>query len=56
MFDKDCHGWISAALAVMANLGEKLAGGEVDQRIGEAETGGGGQGNHEAFVQMKAAK
>lgn len=40
----------------MANLGEKLAGGEVDQMIGEADTDGGGQRNHEAFVQMKAAK
>lgn len=56
VFDKDSHGWISAALAVMANLGEKLAGREVDQMIGEADTDGGGQGNHEAFVKTKAAK
>ncbi|XP_075803663.1 calmodulin-like, partial [Microtus pennsylvanicus] len=56
VFDKDGHGWISAALTVMANLGEKLAGGEVDQRIGEADTDGGGQGNHEAFVQTMATK
>lgn len=47
---------VQRALAVMANLGEKLAGGEVDQMIGEADVDGGGQGNHEAFVQTMAAK
>lgn len=56
VFDKSGHSWINAALAVMANLGEKLAGGEVDQMIGEADVDGGGQGNHEAFVQTMAAK
>ena len=58
VFDKDGSGFISKAelIHVMANLGEKLSDGEIDEMIREADVNGDGQINYEEFVQMMMNK
>lgn len=58
VYDKDGNGFISKAelIHVMANLGEKLSDGEIDEMIREADVNGDGQINYEEFVQMMMNK
>ena len=58
VFDKDNKGWIEAAELrhVLANIGEKLSGAELEEMIKEADVDGDGQINYAEFVKMMVAK
>ena len=58
VFDKDNKGWIEAAELrhVLANIGEKLSGQELEEMIKEADPDGDGKIQRDEFVRLLTTK
>ena len=58
VFDKDNKGWIEAAELrhVLANIGEKLSGAELEEMIKEADPDSDGKIQRDEFIRLLTTK